>query len=330
MTTIQRSALVLIAALLAVTCMQAQSPQGATSGAAQTPKPQTSAPVTFDSGKAYEHLRQMVAIGPRPPGSAALKQTRAYITKELAAFGVTVKEQPFVGQTPLGKIDMINLIATLPGTSASKNRILITGHYDTKLIKDSVFVGASDGASSGGILIELARVLKSRPHQMTYEFVWFDGEEALCKGWDDCKDATGGPDNTYGSRYYVQAAQKDGSIATVKAMILLDMIGAKDLKVQRDKGMSADWLIDLVWNKAKAMGYQSTFLPTDYGVGGDDHEPFWKAGIPSLDIIDLGDYPQWHNQVCCDDLTHVAARSLQIVGDVLLASLPDIEKRLMK
>lgn len=326
---VQRSALVLSAASLAVMCVQA-SPSQTTNGA-RAAKPQTSAPAPFDSGKAYEHLRQMVAIGPRPPGSAALKQTRAYITQQLAAVGVTVKEQPFTAQTPaMGKVDMVNLIATLPGTGARKDRILITGHYDTKLIKDSVFVGASDGASSGGILIELARVLKTRPHEFTYEFVWFDGEEATCKGWDECKDGTGGPDNTYGSRYYVQAAQKDGTISTIKAMILLDMIGARDLKVQRDVGMSANWLIDLVWNKGKAMGFSSTFLPTDYGVGGDDHEPFWKAGIPSLDIIDLGDYPQWHNQVCCDDLAHVAARSLQIVGDVLLASLPDIEKRLMK
>jgi Zn-dependent M28 family amino/carboxypeptidase len=314
----KRSAFVLALSALAVTCVNAQSA-----------KPQTSAPAPFDSSKAYEHLRQMVAIGPRPPGSAALKQTRDYITKQMSAVGITVKEQPFTAQTPVGKIDMINLIATLPGSS--KDRILLTGHYDTKLIKSSVFVGASDGASSAAILMELARVLKARTHALTYEFVWFDGEEALCNGWDDCKDGTGGPDNTYGSRYYVQAAQKDGSISSLKAMILFDMIGARDLKVQRDKGMSADWLIDLVWNKAKTMGHSNVFLPTDYGVGGDDHEPFFKAGIPSLDIIDLGDYPQWHNQqACCDDLTHVAARSLQVVADVVLASLPDIEKRLMK
>jgi len=327
MTVTKRSALVLAAAVIAVTCVQADQTPKTTYGAAPAAKPQTSAPAPFDSGKAYEHLRQMVAIGPRPSGSAALKQTREYITKQLAAVGLTAQEQKFTAKTPgLGTVEMINLIVTLPGTR--KDRILLTGHYDTKLIKESVFVGASDGASTGGFLIELARVLKTRPHEFTYELVWFDGEEATCKGWDDCKDADGGPDNTYGSRYYVKAAQKDGSISTIKAMILVDMIGARDLKVQRDAGMSASWLIDLVWNKAKAMGHANVFLPTNYEVGGDDHEPFWKAGIPSLDIIDLGDYPQWHNMVCCDDLNHVAARSLQVVGDVLLASLPDIEKRL--
>ncbi len=323
--TMKRSAFVLAIGALAVTCVNANSsPQGTTYGAAPA-KPQTSAPAPFDSGKAYEHLRQMVLIGPRPPGSVALKQTRAYITKQMADVGITIKEQPFKAQTPKGPIDMVNLTATLPGSR--KDRILITGHYDTKLLPN--FVGASDGAASGAFLMEFARVLKSRPHEFTYEFVWFDGEEALCKGWDDCKDGTGGPDNTYGSRYYVDAAKKDGSISTLKAMLLVDMIGARDLKVLRDEGMSANWLIDIVWNKAKAMGHSDVFLPEPYGVGGDDHEPFFKAGIPSLDIIDLRDYPQWHNDAaCCDDLTKVAARSLQVVGDVLLASLPDIEKHL--
>jgi len=300
------------------------SPQAA---ASQTPAAaQATGPQNFDSNKAWEHLRQMVFLGPRPSGSEALRQTRAYITRQLSAAGLTVEEQPFVAQTPNGPINMVNLITRLPGKRA--DRILITGHYDTKLFKEFVFVGASDGASSAAALIELARVLKTRPHEYTYEFIWFDGEEAVCPGWDDCgrPDA---PDNTYGSRYYVDAVRKANGLSSIKAMILLDMIGSKDLILRRDTGLSTDWLLDLVWGTAKKMGHGTTFVELGGGgVGGDDHVPFLKAGIPSVDIINLVDYPQWHTKD--DDLNHVSARSLQIVGDVVVAVLPELEKLLSR
>ena len=292
-----------------------------------TPASSASAP-TFDSSRAWEHLRQMVAMGPRPAGSAALHQTRAYITHQLASYGLTVQEQPFTADTPSGKVDMVNLIVTLAGRRS--DRILLTGHYDTKIVRTSAFVGASDGASSGAILIELARVLKDRPREFTYEFVWFDGEEAVCDGWDECGTPSS-PDNTYGSRYYVQAAQKAKALTSVKALILFDMIGARDLKIRRETDFSAPWLMDLVWGAAKKLGHGDVFVDLDGPVGGDDHLPFVKAGVPSIDLIDLLDYPQWHNsQACCDDLSHVAAGSLQVVGDVTVAALPDIEKRLMR
>jgi hypothetical protein len=279
----------------------------------------------FDSGRAYEHLRQMVLLGPRPAGSAALGQTRAYITRQLAAAGLTVEEQPFTAQAPLGPVNMVNLVVRLPGRRA--DRVLITGHYDTKLFREFPFVGASDGASSGAMLIELARVLKARPHEFTYEFVWFDGEEAVCRGWDEC-GRPGAPDNTYGSRHYVEAARKANTLASIKAMILLDMIGARDLKLRKDTEFAAAWLNDIVWATAKKLGHGSTFIELNGDVGGDDHQPFSQAGIPTIDLIDLHDYPQWHTKD--DDLAHVAAGSLQIVGDVLLAALPEIEKHLIK
>ncbi len=281
--------------------------------------------VAFDSGKAYEHLRQMVAIGPRPSGSPALKDTRAYITKQLAAIGLTAVEQKFTASTPNGPIEMINLSVKLPGKRT--DRLLLTGHYDTKVSKDFPFVGASDAASSAAILIELARVLKDRPREFTYEFVWFDGEEAVCWDWDACGKPNA-PDNTYGSRYYVDAAKKANTLGSVKAMILFDMIGARDLKIRRETEYSAKWLNDIVWAAAKKLNHTDAFLDADGPVGGDDHLPFVQAGIPSIDIIDLQDYPQWHTQQ--DDLAHVAAGSLQKVGETILAALPDIEKRLAR
>jgi Peptidase family M28 len=289
--------------------------------AAAAAGPAASAPGAFDSARAWAHVRQMVAIGPRPAGSPQLRETRAYITRQLAAMGLTVREQPFVADTPLGRVSMINLVVRVPGRRT--DRILVTGHYDTKLMRGRPFVGASDGASSAAFLIELARVLKARPRDFTYELVWFDGEEAFCTGWDEC-GRPDSPDNTYGSRLYVQAARKANALDTIKAMILVDMIGADGLVLRRD-AKSTPWLTEAIWSTARRMAYDHVFVDASLPVE-DDHVAFLDAGIPSVDLIDLEDYPYWHTPE--DSLDHVSARSLQIVGDVLLASLPDIEAKL--
>lgn len=318
-----------VSTLTACSAANGADGQGSKPGATSQGSQSSSGPA-FDSSKAWEHLRQMVSMGPRPAGSPALRLTRQYITAQLSSFGLTVQEQRFTPTTPNGPVEMVNLIAHLPGRRAE--RILLTGHYDTKLMRDQPFVGASDGASSAAILIELARVLNARPHEFTYDLIWFDGEEAFCAGWDECHSTsfTGkgeAPDNTYGSRYYVQAAKAGNTLTSIKAMILFDMIGAKSVKLKRDRS-STPWLVDIFWNAAKRLGHAGTFPNETTAVGGDDHMPFVEAGIPSIDLIDLDDYPQWHTRD--DDLAHVSAGSLQIVGDVTLAALPDIEKRLSR
>jgi glutaminyl-peptide cyclotransferase len=282
------------------------------------------AQTSFDSAKAWTHLEAMVKIGPRPAGSAELRQTRAYITRQITALGLKVEEQPFIADTPVGKVEMVNLIVRLPGKRPE--RILFTGHYDTKPLKDSVFVGASDGASSAAMLIELARVFKDRAREFTYEFVWLDGEEAFCKDWNEC-GKPGSPDNTYGSRFYVQAAEKAGVTSSIKANILVDMVGDKDLRIVRET-QSTKWLVDILWATAKRLGHGAIFVDESMVIE-DDHVPFLAAGIPSADIIDL-DYPAWHNINGEDTIDKVSARSLQIVGDVIAAAVADIEKRLLK
>ena len=268
----------------------------------------------FDSGRAWEHLRQLVAIGPRPSGSAAIEQTRKYIKDQLTSVGLTATEQTWEDQTPIDRIRLVNLAATIPG--ARKERIVFAGHYDTKLYREFRFVGASDGGSSAAFLIELARVLKARKNPFTVELLFLDGEEARLPDWS-------GTDNTYGSRHYVQQAKRDGSLATLKALILVDMIGDRDLRIRRDTN-STPWLTTLVWDAAKKLQLDHAFIGETTRVD-DDHMPFLAAGVPSVDIIDL-DYEAWHTPN--DTLDAVSARSLQTVGDVVLAALPSIEARL--
>jgi len=274
------------------------------------------APVAFDSNKAWDHLRQQVAIGPRPSGSPGNVKNREYITKTLAAIGIKTVEQAWTATTPIGPIKMVNLIATIPGQRAE--RIILASHFDTKLFREFRFVGASDGASSTAALLELARVIKARPQlPFTIELLFLDGEEATGE-WV-------GTDNTYGSRHYVEVAQKTGTLKSLRAMILLDMIGDRNLNIRREEN-STPWLTDIVWNVARKLGHQAHFITESMPVE-DDHLPFLKAGVPAIDIIDL-DYPAWHTAQ--DTIDAVSARSLQVVGDVVVAALPEIEARLLK
>jgi len=268
----------------------------------------------FDATRAFEDLRQIVAIGPRPAGSPAAQRTRDYITRQLSAAGLTAEEQSFEARTPLGPTRMVNLRVSLPGRNASGRRLIIAGHYDTKLFTDQTFVGANDGGSSTAFLIELARALKTRQNALPIEILFLDGEEAVVD-WHQ------GNDHTYGSRHYVAEARKAGTLNQIAAMILVDMIGDRDLEIRRES-QSTPWLTEAIWGAAKRLKRRE-FIDEQVLIE-DDHVEFLKAGVPAVDIIDL-DYPAWHTPQ--DTIDNVSPKSLQIVADVLLEALPEIEKR---
>ncbi len=270
----------------------------------------------FDSSKAYDHLRQIVSIGPRPAGSTGIAKTRDYVIAQLKAIGVAVTQQSFTAKTPIGQIHMVNLIATIPGTR--KERIAIAGHYDTKLFREFRFVGANDGGSSTAFLIELARVLKSRTNTFTIELVFFDGEEATLRDW-------GANDHTYGSQYYVDAARKSGTLSALKALVLVDMIADRSPRFLREQTSTA-WLTDIIWSTAHKLGHAALFANEAMPIE-DDHVPFLKAGVAATDIIDL-DYAPWHTEA--DTLDQTSARTMQVVGDVVVAALAPIEARLAR
>ena len=276
--------------------------------------------ITFDSSRAYQHLRQIVSFGPRPAGSAALEATRKYFREQLAATGIQAKEQTFDATTPAGTVRMTNVIATVPG--ARPDRIVFCGHYDTKIFHEFPFVGANDGGSSAAFLLELARVLKARKNPLTMEILFLDGEEAVRPEWGD-------NDHTYGSRHYVEAAKQAGTLRQIRTVVLVDMIGGRDLTLDKESN-STPWLTDALWKSAKKLGCQQNF-PDKLSPIEDDHIPFLEAGVQAVDIIDLNHYAEmgwWHTRE--DTLDKISARSLQVVGDVLLDALPGIEARLVK
>jgi Zn-dependent M28 family amino/carboxypeptidase len=270
----------------------------------------------FDGARAWTHLQKQVAFGPRPAGTPALVKTRQYLVDQLKASGIASKEQAFTASTPAGPIAMTNLIATIPGRRPE--RIVLASHYDTKRAPQFPFVGANDGASSTAALLELGRVLARSQPAFTIELLFLDGEEAVNWNW-------AGTDNTYGSRHYVEAARNGGTLSTLKALILLDMIGDRDLIIRRES-YSTPWLVDIIWGAAARLGHGGTFS-NELTTVEDDHVAFVRAGVAAVDIIDL-DNPTWHTAQ--DDVAHVSQASLQTVGDVILAALPAIEQRLSK
>ena len=298
----------LAACLLLFGCVSAQS-----SGA-----PSSLQAAAFDGNRAFGHLKQIVNIGPRPAGSEAIGKTRDYIKQQMSALGLKVAEQAFEASTPVGPVKMVNVSVSIPG-AAGKKRLIIGGHYDTKLFKEFTFVGANDAGSSTAFLIELARVLKDRKNEVPIELLFLDGEEAFGE-WES--------GNTFGSRHYVEAARKEGTLNQIGAFVLVDMIGEKNPVFQREEN-STPWLVDAVWSAARKLN-RPEFVERSTLIS-DDHLPFLEAGIPAVDIIDL-DYPDeetrrfWHTAE--DTIDKLSPQSLQAVGDVLVAALPAIELRL--
>ena len=262
----------------------------------------------FDGGVALHHVERLVAQGPRPAGSPAGARARDYIAADLRKLGLEVRVQPFTADTPHGRLALANVVAVLHGRRSDV--ILVGGHYDTKWFRDIRFVGANDGGSSAAFLLELARALTAGKREYTYWIVFFDGEEAR-ETWTPT-------DSLYGSRHMAAELRRTGTLP--RAMLLVDMIGDRDLNIRRE-AFSTPALTDLIWASARRLGYARHFLDDAMPVE-DDHAPFLKAGVPSALLIDF-DYPPWHT--AGDTLDKVSAQSLQIVGDVVLDALPQIE-----
>lgn len=285
----------------------AAAPAAAPAGAAARGADQGVAP-RINPTRAMQYVREVVGFGPRPVGSPGHRKLEDYLRAHLKGDNLEVDE--FTAATPAGSFTMRNYIARYPGTSDSV--IVIATHYDT-LYSQKNFVGANDGGSGTGLLLELANQLRGgkRPGASVW-LVWLDGEEAFQR-WS----AT---DSVYGSRHLAEKWQKDGTAKRIKAFFLLDMIGDADLHIERDSN-STPALLKVVEQAATSLGYQSHFFDREIAVD-DDHRPFAAAGVPVADLIDF-DYGYgnafWHTPE--DTLDKLSPRSLEIVGNVVLESV---------
>ena len=300
-----------------------------------------------DGGKAYGHLQAFVGFGPRPFGSDALGRTADYIGGELQKLGVAMKRHEVVHDKE--KKTIRNLYAQIDGEEPQNGPILLIGaHYDTKLAEGHTdakcnfpFVGAIDGGGGPAVLIEVARALKARPQppKCNVWLYWIDAEESIDWTWNDERALLG-------SKAFCAMLSKEKLLSRVKAFVLIDLVGSKDWKIDRD-GNSDTKLLDVFGAAAKAMGEDKRMYefpsPADiqaYRSRGinwgtkDDHEVFKNYGVPSVLLIDFARrmpaepkdprFEQWWH-TADDDLGAVDADALAFTGNLVLKALPDLE-----
>jgi glutaminyl-peptide cyclotransferase len=266
----------------------------------------------FSGEKALDHVQKLVDLGPRPSGSGAIVRARAYIEEQLESFGWTVTEQAFTDQTPRGEIKFVNLIARFGPHEKPPDLFLLCSHYDTKIFDSFRFVGANDGGSSTGLLLEIARVLALEPHLAErIKLVFFDGEEAV----ENFSDT----DGIYGSRHFGHEVAQTGTAKLYRGGILFDMIGDRNLKVTLPPNSPPNIARD-IFASADALKLRDDFTYFDQDVT-DDHTPLNAAGIPVIDLIDFR-FSYWHT--ADDTLDKLSAESLQAVGTVAAYYLSEL------
>jgi hypothetical protein len=292
------------------------------------PAPARRAPPTGAIGeRAFAHVTKLVGFGPRHFGTEGWARSVDYIAATLRGLGLDPVRDRWLERDE--NVTFENLHVTLPGQVA--DRIVIGCHHDTKKTSghpqpehNFPFVGANDSASGVGLLLSLAAELRDRPRRASLQLVFFDGEESMTWDWRE------GARALFGSKRFVRQ-QRDaellgGANGRILAFVLLDMVGARDLQIDRDANSTPE-LVDIFAETARGLGYESWFFQTETTVS-DDHLPFVEAGIPSIDLIDIARNPEWHTHQ--DTLDHIAPESLQLVGEVVLAALPRLEERFVR
>ncbi len=272
----------------------------------------------FDGARAFAETEALVQISPRDAGTGGGRIAAIHLETRLKALGYKTVVDTFSEETPTGKMFFNNVLGRLPGNT--DRLIILASHFDTKAGISEDFQGANDSGSSSGVLLELARVLsEGAPFETDFLVAFFDGEE--------CRTKYSPTDGLHGSRRLAQQILAGGGAELVEAMILLDMVGDKDLNITIPRNCSKELVTEL-FSAAHKVGVRPKF---SLGSGSilDDHVPFLLAGMPAIDLIDfeygsatgLNDY--WHTPN--DTMDKLSAESMQTVGDVVLRMVENLQ-----
>lgn len=270
----------------------------------------------FNGERAFAEVEQIVAYAPRDAGTPGGKKAADHIANRLETIGLRVKMDAFTDTTPEGLKNMVNVFGFRPGSS--RHWIILGSHFDTMPGIDN-FQGANDSGSSTGVLIELARSLKDKELHHGLIFAFFDGEEGIANYIPG--------DGLHGSRRFANQLKDEGELDRYLAMILLDMVGDKNLNFTVPAN-SDPMLLNLLLNAAERLDIREKIQLHRHTTIIDDHVPFLDIGIPAIDLIDFkfgshdhaNDY--WHTSE--DSLDKISSESLKITGKITLEMLDEL------
>ena len=264
--------------------------------------------------RAFEEVRRFLAVGPRDAGTPGAEKAAQYLLERLQALGVEAQIESFDDMTPRGTATFRNVVGRVPGRG--EGFVILAGHYDTQGGLGEGFEGANDSGSSTGVLLHLAELLAAAgPRPFEVRVVFFDGEEAMVR--------YGPQDGLHGSRHMAQALRATGEAEAVRAVVVLDMIGDRDLNVTIPRNGTSG-LMAAFFEAARAEGVRPLFSLYPHAIG-DDHDPFLNHGMPAIDLIDFfygrapGRNDYWHTAE--DRLDKLSPESLSVIGRVVLRFL---------
>jgi hypothetical protein len=261
--------------------------------AGEEPEPRAPRADRFDRAAAFALLREQVELGPRPAGSPTSRRLAERLRELLPA-----------GRFQAVPGGLRNVVGEVPGRDAGR-RVVVGAHYDTKDLPG--FVGANDAASGTAVAVQLARTLRPRQIGPTVVFALFDGEES----------PPGAADSEFEERGLRGSKVAARRLGDAEAMILLDFVGDRDLRIPREAN-SDEGLWQRLRAAAARVGAAREFPPETAGPVSDDHLPFLEQGVPAIDLIDFS-FPCFHRR--CDDLSAVSERSLDLTGETVLELL---------
>jgi glutaminyl-peptide cyclotransferase len=291
-------------------------------------------PIPVFSGQAiYSLTQQLLVVAPKringSPGHLAAENFIKEHFKPDAAKGNFETDQ-FTANTPVGPQVMRNYIVRYPGKKDGV--IVLASHYETNYpLKDVNFVGANDGACTSALLIALGQYFGTHPPEgYSVWLVFDDGEEAIANPpYNPAQWSTS--NSLYGTRHLAAKWYSDGTLKRIKAFIVADMIGDKDLNILEEMG-STPWLRDVLRQAARNTNHTANVFQSQ-GEEEDDHLPFLKRGVPSLDVIDA-DYgahtsamPDGYHHTDQDTIDKISPKSLQISADLFLETIRLIDQR---
>lgn len=314
-------ALPILAALLTAGCEKKEEPLNRPEYTIKTP----AAVATFDADNAYRQIEKQVSFGPRNPGSQGHAAALEYLAGEMRKYADTVELQSFTLPGYNEQLNLTNVIARF--NPKAKNRIFLCAHWDTRPRaeedKDAAkrklpIPGANDGGSGTGILLEIARILKSNHLKYGVDLILFDGED-----YGEQSDL----DNfCLGAKYFASTLPNE---YRPSFGILLDLVGDKEAQFRKEghSMLYAPDVTNMVWQIAANIG-ASAFIDAQGAPIYDDHVPLNQAGLKTIDIIDIDlvgartPNPRrnyWHSQN--DNMDNIGRETLRQVGSVLVQLL---------